>query len=58
MLFYFMSIVAINTSVFHKPGVGERIDSRKYSLTVSAVTFSIPGTMVITLLLPCVKMLS
>ena len=58
MLFYFMSIVAINTSVFHKPGVGELMDSRKYSLIVSAATFSIPGTMVITLLLPYVKLFS
>ena len=58
MLFYFMSIVAINTSVFQKSGVGEVMDSRKCSLIVSAVTFSIPGTMVLTLLLPCVKMLS
>ena len=53
-----MSIVAINTSVFHKLGVGELMDSGKYSLVVSAVTFSIPGIMVIALLLPCVKLLS
>jgi len=58
MLFYFMSIVAINTSVFHKSGVGELMDSGQYSLIVSTVTFSILGTMVIALLLPCLKLLS
>ena len=47
LLIYFMSIVAVHTAFFQKLGAADFKDARKYSLILSAITFSIPGAMVI-----------
>lgn len=58
LLFYCMSIVAIHTAFFQKLGVADVKDARKYSLIVSAITFSILGVMLIAFILPCIKLLN
>lgn len=58
LLFYFMSIVAVHTAFFQKLGGADFKDARKYSLIVSAITFSILGVMVIAFILPCIKLLN
>ena len=58
LLFYFMSIVAVHTTVFQKLGTADFKDARKYSLIVSAITFSILGVMELALILPLIKLLT
>jgi len=58
LLFFLVSAVAANGSMFYRLGRDDVADSRKFSLIVSAITFSILGLMAISLLLPCVKLLN
>jgi len=58
LLFFCTAVVAAITAVFHQLGGNGLNHSRKFSLVVSALTFSGVGLMAIALVLPCIKILN
>ncbi len=58
LLFFSAVVVAMITAVFHQLGSDGLSHSRKFSLIVSAVTFSGVSLMAIALILPCIKLLN
>ena len=58
LLFFCAAVVAMLTAVFHQLGSDGLNHSRRFSLIVSAVTFSGLGLMAIALVLPFIKLLN